>query len=211
MQGDPSGEHPPEEEGRRDREQRMQRPEQRGHDAVEAGALGERDRTPLTDQPMRLRPEHEHRAGDTGTGSAEGQCLDDAPLDAHPGIPRRVRIVADRPETHAERTPEEQDVAEDRHSDGDQHAEMQPRPPGEQREIGVHRQPLRLLDLDRALLDQQVLEQEAEELRGDDVEHDRAEDLVDPRVRLQHSGNRTPDATPDSSRQHDQRDEENTG
>ena len=189
----------------------MQAAEQRRDDAVEACALREAGGPAFGDESMRFRSEDEHRAGNASTRTREGKRLDDAPLHGHAGVPRRIGVVSDRSKTHPERAAEEQHVPEHGDEDGDDHTEMQPGVPGQQRKIRILGQPFGLLNLDRPrrLVGQQVLQQKAEELRSDDVHHDGAENLVDPCVGLQCAGNRTPDATADGAADQDQRDQEN--
>ena len=65
----------------------------------------------------------------------------------------------------------------------------------------LRREPLGLRDARPAALllrvDQRSAQQERDDLHGDDVEHDRREDLVDTEVGLERSGDRPPDAAAD--------------
>ena len=60
-------------------------------------------------------------------------------------------------------------------------------------------------------IDQRSPQQKRDELHGDDVEHDRREDLVDPEVRLQRPGNRPPDTAADHPADEDQREQDRAG
>ena len=107
--------------------------------------------------------------------------------------------MADRPESEALGGTEQQEVAGYGHQHRDQDAQMKPGPTGQDREVGVAAQALRVGDpgtlFDLARVHQGTTQQEVENLDGDDVEHDRAQDLVNASVGLQYAGHASPDRT----------------
>ena len=117
--------------------------------------------------------------------------------------------MPDRVESDAERAAEQQYVREHGHPYRVEYTQVEAGVAGQERKVSVLGQALRLLDSDLALLDQQILEQKAQELGSDDVQHDRAENLRHAGVRLQRTGDRSPDPTPErAGEQHDRHEDD---
>ena len=209
----PSDQETAEKVSRQDAPQRVQSAEKRYDDAVEAIVAGEPREAPVGHHPVRDAPEDEYGTGDPAACAAEDHGVHHRALDGHPCVGGCVGRQADGPGTEAEpRTPQE-NVHGHGHGHGDDDTEVelstahQGREPGVLREqlcLGYeasHRERLRLVD-------HRSREQVVHYLHRHEVEHDRAQDLVDIEVGLEEACDPGPNGTPGGGRDHHQRDEQ---
>ena len=176
----------------------MQTCKQGDHDPVEPRIAGEAGEASVGHHAVRDAAENEHRAGHARQSSSKCHGRGDGRLHRHArvlgGFPRQTHGA----DPKAEAGSPEQHVDGDREGQRNRHAEMQLGPLQKRGQPRVRRQQLGLWDeaADRVagLRHERSGEHVVHELDRDEIEHDRAQDLVDVEVGLEGTRDRAPDA-----------------
>src|SRR5208282_537208 len=132
-----------------------------------------------------------HRAADSGQRARKGENADGQPRDWNAEERRRAPVAAHRAYLEPDAGLEQEQVASNCQRDGDTYAEIQP---GRWKE-GVHPRAVRdrrARGIRARRLDQRTVYSPAKQLRGDEVHHDGADDLVDVAPRAEPSANSAP-------------------